>query len=119
MVKTWMESRVEGLEKELLDTRSPVSSWKSFKDEVLQRFKPSQESDGSEAPMVLKQEEIVMKYREQFKILSTLMVDALGKLIIGFFSNNLQVRHQGEVRMTRVSNLKQLVDLAHKVEERN
>ncbi|KAF7802354.1 Retrotransposable element Tf2 [Senna tora] len=102
-----------------IETREEMKTWPKFKTELLRRFHQSQLGNGYEMLMALKQIGSVAEYREKFELLSAPLKDAPEDMLIGVFLNGLKEDVRAELRMSRAQNLLEVLDLAHKVEDRN
>ncbi|KAF7812804.1 Retrotransposable element Tf2 [Senna tora] len=102
-----------------IETRVEMRTWPKFKTELLRRFHQSQLGNGYEMLMALKQTGSAAEYREKFELLSAPLKDAPEDMLISVFLNGLKEDVRAELRMSRAQNLLEVLDLAHKVEDRN
>lgn len=59
------------------------------------------------------------EYRERFESLSAPQIEASDDMLMGAFRNGLKEHVWAELRIMKFSSLKEMMDLAHNVEERN
>ncbi|KAF7810715.1 Retrovirus-related Pol polyprotein from transposon 17.6 [Senna tora] len=102
-----------------IETRMEIRSWLKFKLELMRRFHQSQLGNGYEVLMALKQTGTVAEYREKFELFSAPLKDAPEDMLIGTFLNGLKEEIRAELRMVRAQNLLEVMDMAHKIEDRN
>lgn len=102
-----------------LDTRTPVRTWPEFKAEVTERFHCKQAGDEYEQLMALRQMGTVSEYRERFEALSAPLGGATEEMLQGAFMNGLKVELRCDVKLMHPSNLKELMNYAGQVEDRN
>ncbi|KAF7812607.1 5-formyltetrahydrofolate cyclo-ligase-like protein [Senna tora] len=102
-----------------LETRMTTQSWNEFKKELLRRFHQSQQGNNYEMLMAHKQVGTVDEYRERFELLLAPLKDALEEMLIGAYQNGLKEDIRAELRMVKAQSLLEVMDLSHKIEERN
>ncbi|XP_031288075.1 uncharacterized protein LOC116146774 [Pistacia vera] len=102
-----------------MEGREPFKSWEELKAAVIARFWPSFQGSAHEALVALKQNSTVTEYREDFES-HTAPVKDLGKeLLMGVFVNGLKEEIRAELRLLRPKSLEDLIEQAHRVEEKN
>ncbi|KAF7807919.1 Retrotransposable element Tf2 [Senna tora] len=79
----------------------------------------SQQGNNYEMLMAHKQVGTVEEYRERFELLSAPLKDAPEEMLIGAYQNGLKEDIRAELRMVKAQSLLEVLDLSHKVEERN
>lgn len=96
-----------------------MRTWTEFKTEVTERFHCKQAGDEYEQLMALRQEGTVSEYRERFEALSAPLENATEEMLRGAFMNGLAEELKCDVKLMQPKNLKELMNYAGQVEERN
>lgn len=102
-----------------IELRNSVNTWTTFKRQVLGQFQHSQAGDAYEVLMALLQDKMISVYREKFEALPAPLIKASDEMLMGVFRNGLKEDIRAELRIMRFGLLQEMMDLAHKVEERN
>lgn len=68
----------------------PLRSWSEFKDQLLERFRATQEGDLHEQFFTLAEERLVMEYRETFELLSGRLQGISETVLEGNFMKGLK-----------------------------
>lgn len=99
------------------EMRKPLISWSEFKSELIQSFQDSRMGNGYKIIMALKLDGSGTDYSVRFELLLAPWEDA--DMLIGAFKNGLQDDIRVNLRFTKAHNLIDIMDVAHKLEERN
>lgn len=69
--------------------------------------------------MVAKQEQSVLKYVAEFERLSAPLKDALEACLVATFRRDLKLEVRAELKLTNAVTLREVMEMAIRVEERN
>lgn len=102
-----------------MDVRTPIRDWVSLKQAIITRFQNSQEDSAYEALIAMKQEGIVVEFKERFEFISAPLCKVPHELLMGAFVNGLQEETRAEVTVLKPQNLAQAMNLAQRIEDKN
>ncbi|PHU24953.1 putative RNA 3'-terminal phosphate cyclase-like protein [Capsicum chinense] len=102
-----------------MESRQQMSTWEDFKRELLNRFHDTQKINQYAVLMGLRQITTVTAFREEFEKVLASMTEASEEMLSGAFLNGLKEEILVEVMLLRVQTLKEIMEMAQKVEDRN
>ncbi|XP_028775121.1 uncharacterized protein LOC114732011 [Neltuma alba] len=102
-----------------VESRTTIRGWQEFKREALRRFHPSQLGDSYEMLYAAKQNRSVLEFVEEFERLAAPLPDIPEESLIGTFRVALRPEIRAELRLTSASSLREVMEMAIRVEERN
>ncbi|XP_028796878.1 uncharacterized protein LOC114752313 [Neltuma alba] len=101
------------------EIRSPLRNWIELKRALVLRFHPSQCGGTYEMLMALRQRGIVVEYIERFELLSATLDKCDDEVLIAAFLNGLHPDIKADLRMIPSHSIRELMDMALRIEERN
>ncbi|XP_024027186.1 uncharacterized protein K02A2.6-like [Morus notabilis] len=93
--------------------------WRDLRTAILHRFSRSGEGDPTERLMALRQSGTVAEFRDSFEALAAPMRGIPESVFKGAFLNGLREDIRAEVKLHRLINLQEVMDLAQQIEARD
>lgn len=91
------------------EVKSPISSWKELKQDLILRFHPSQKGSAYEMLMALKQEGAVTEYIKRFELLSATLDSCEEEIMKAAFMNGLCMEIKAELRLIKLTNVAEIM----------
>ncbi|KAG5596542.1 hypothetical protein H5410_037774 [Solanum commersonii] len=102
-----------------MESWQQMLTWEYFKRELLNRFHHSQKINQYDVLIGLKQVSTVTVFREEFEKVSASMKEASDGMLSGVFLNGLKEEIRAEVMLLQAQTLREIMEMAQKVEDRN
>ncbi|XP_016558818.1 uncharacterized protein LOC107858601 [Capsicum annuum] len=101
-----------------MESRQQMSTWEDFKRELLNRFHDTQKINQFAVVMGPRQITTVAAFHEEFEKVSVSMTEPSDEMLSGAFLNGLKEEIRAEVMLLRAQTLKEIMEMAQKVEDR-
>ena len=101
------------------EVRAPIKKWEELKQDLVNRFQPSQSGTAYEMLMALRQNSSITEYIEKFELMSAALGSCDEEMLKAAFMNGLKVNIKADLRLLRFPRLAELMEMALRIEERD
>ena len=102
-----------------VESRKAFTSWAELKVQLLQHFRSTAEGSLCQKFLAIRQEGTIAEYRREFEVLSALLTEIFDEVLESTFVKGLKQEIQAELLVVDVHGLRQIMDQAQRIEEKN